>query len=269
MMLVGALAAFAATYHTGSLGLGVLAALAAGGLLSLVHAFLAITLQANQVVGGLALTLFAQGLTAFLGQPLVGLAAPASFARWPLPVLGDLPLIGPVLFRQDLLTYLSYLLVPLLWWVLFRTRWGLYVRAVGDNPAAADAMGIPVAGLRYLCTLAGGVLAGLGGAAITLASNPGWAEDMVAGRGWIAVALVIFATWNPLRAALGAWLFGGVNALQFRLQSAGTSVSPFFLNMLPYLLTVAVLALVARGAARRRLGAPASLGLPYRREERG
>lgn len=268
MMLMGALGGFAATYWTASPWLGVLAALAVGGLLSLIHALLTVTLRANQVVSGLALTLFGAGLASFLGQPLVGQPAPASFVKVPIPFLADVPVVGPIFFRQDMLTYLSYVLVPLLWVFLFRTRPGLYLRAVGENPATTDAMGLSVAKLRYLYIVLGGMLAGLGGAVISLATNPSWAENITAGRGWIAIALVIFATWNPVRAALGAYLFGGVEAIQFRLQSAGAQISPFFLNMLPYIFTILVLVLASRESARRRAQAPAALGQPYTREER-
>jgi simple sugar transport system permease protein len=268
MMLMGALSGFAVTHWTANPWLGALAALLVGALLSLIHALLTVTLRANQIVSGLALTLFGSGLSSFLGQPLVGQPPAASFPRVPLPLLADIPFVGPVLFRQDALTYFSYLLVPALWLWIFRTRPGLYLRAVGESPATTDAMGLSVVGLRYLYVCIGGMLAGLGGAAISLAYNPGWADNMTAGRGWIAIALVIFATWNPMRAALGAYLFGGVEALQFRLQSAGTNVSPFFLNMLPYVFTILVLVLATQETVRKRIGAPAALGLPYYREER-
>jgi general nucleoside transport system permease protein len=268
MMLMGALAGFAATFATGSPWLGAIAALLAGGAMSLIHALLTVTLRANQVVSGLALTLFGGGLSSFLGQPLVGQPAPASFERTSLPLLGDIPVIGEILFRQDMLTYLSYLLVPLLWLFIFRTRPGLHLRAVGESPATTDAMGLSVSRLRYLYIVLGGMLAGLGGAAISLASNPGWTENITAGRGWIAIALVIFATWSPVRAAVGAYLFGGVEALQFRLQGAGTQVSPFFLNMLPYLFTILVVAVSSGEKIQRKLGVPTALGDPYWREER-
>jgi simple sugar transport system permease protein len=268
MMLMGALSGFAVTFWTASPWLGALAAIIAGGLLSLIHALLTVTLRANQVVSGLALTLFGTGLTSFLGQPLVGQPAPASFTKVAIPVLADLPILGPIFFRQDMLTYLSFLLVPILWVWIYRTRPGLYLRAVGESPATTDAMGLSVVGLRYLYVVLGGMLAGLGGAVISLATNPGWTENMTAGRGWIAIALVIFATWNPARATIGAYLFGGVEALQFRLQGAGTQVSPFFLNMLPYLFTILVLVLATQETMRRRVGAPAALGLPYYREDR-
>jgi len=268
MMLMGALAGFAVTVWTGSPLVGAICAMLAGGLLSLIHALLTVTLRANQVVSGLALTLFGTGLTAFLGKPLVGQPAPSSFGKVAIPLLSDIPFLGPVLFWQDLLTYGTYLLVPLLWVFIFRTRPGLYLRAVGENPATTDAMGLNVAGLRYLYVVLGGMLAGLGGAAISVATNPGWVENITAGRGWIAIALVIFATWNPARAALGAYLFGGVEALQFRLQGTGTAISPFFLSMLPYIFTILVLVLATRETVKRRIGAPAALGLPYFREER-
>lgn len=268
MMLMGALGGFAMTYWTGSPWLGIVAALVVGGLMSLIHALLTITLRASQVVSGLALTIFGIGTASFLGAPLVGEPAPVSFVSTPIPLLADIPVLGPILFRQDMLTYISYALIPVLWFFLYRTRPGLALRAVGESPATTDAMGLSVTRLRYTYVVLGGMLAGLGGAVISLSTNPSWVENITAGRGWIAIALVIFATWNPVRAAFGAYLFGGVEAVQFRLQSAGTEISPFFLNMLPYLFTIAVLIIATRDTARRRLGAPAALGQPYVREER-
>ena len=269
MMLMGALGGFAVTYWTKSPWLGALAAALTGGAMSLIHALLTVHLQANQVVSGLALTLFGGGLSSFMGQKLVGLPAPASFNRVAVPLLSDIPYLGRIFFRQDALTYLSFALIPLLWFVIYRTRAGLHLRAVGERPATADAMGINVTALRTVYVVLGGMLAGLGGAAISLASNPGWAENMTAGRGWIAIALVIFATWNPVRAAAGAYLFGGVTALGFRLQTSGVPISPFFLNMLPYIFTVVVLILATRESVRQRLGSPAALGQSYFREDRG
>jgi len=269
MMLMGALGGFAASQWTGSAWAGALAALAVGGLMATIHALLTVTLRANQVVSGLALTLFGGGLSAFLGQSLVGQTPKDAFRKLAVPGLAEIPRLGTILFRQDALVYASYLLVPLLWLYVFRTRPGLHLRALGERPEAADAMGVSVAALRYGYVIAGGALAGLGGAAISLGTNPGWSENMTAGRGWIAVALVIFAGWNPARAAVGAYLFGGVEAGQFRLQGAGVGVSSFFLSMLPYLFTIIVLVLATRETARRRIGAPAALGRPYVREERG
>ncbi len=268
MMLMGALGGFAVTVWTDRAWLGALAALGIGAAFGALHAVLTVPIGANQVVSGLALTLFGAGLSAFLGRDLVGRAAPDSFGRLHVPLLGDLPELGPILFRQNALVYLSYALVPALWFFVYRTRPGLHLRALGENPGTADALGLPVAALRVAYVVAGGALAGLGGAVISLATNPGWTENVTAGRGYIAVALVIFAGWNPLRAAFGAYLFGAVEAGQFRLQGAGVPISSFFLNMLPYLFTVAALVLASRPAARRRIGAPAALGQAYVREER-
>lgn len=270
MMLMGAWAGFAAAYYSGNVWLGLLAALVTGGLLSLLHAFLSITLQANQVVSGLALTIFGTGLSSLLGRDLVGKKGPF-FERIAIPLLGDIPGIGPVLFRQNLLVYASFLLIPLAWFFLFKTRPGLHLRAVGEKPATADAMGVNVFAIRYLYTFVGGVLAGLAGAALALGYTPGWADEMSKGLGWIAVGLVIFATWNPGRAAVGAYLFGAMAALPSRLTGV-VHVSYFttvILNMLPYLLTILVLVAATQETVRRRIGAPAALGLPFAREEKG
>ena len=268
MMLMGALGGVAVTIWVGSVWLGVIGAVVAGALMALLHATLTVGLSANQVVSGLALTLFGGGLSAFLGRNLVGDPMPDKFTRWAIPGLSDIPGIGSIVFDQDPLTYGSYLIVPALWWFLFRSHPGLHLRAIGENPAAADAMGVPVNTLRFIYVIVGGSFAGLGGAVISLSTNPGWTENMTAGRGWIAVALVIFAGWNPARAILGAYLFGGVQAGQFQLQTVGVGVSPFFLNMLPYLFTILVLIIASGDFAKRRIGAPAALGRPYLREER-
>jgi simple sugar transport system permease protein len=269
IMLMGALAGVAGCMSTGNAWAGAGLALIAGAAMAAIHAILTVGLRANQVVAGLALTIFGAGLSAFLGRDLVGLPLPDAFRRLDVPLLTDIPILGRVLFQQSALTYISYVLVAFLWWYIYRTRAGLRLRAIGERPEAADAMGVDVVRLRALYVIAGGALAGLGGAAITLGTNPGWAEGVTAGRGWIAVALVIFAAWNPGRAAIGAYLFGGVEAAQFRLQTEGVDLSPFFLNMLPYLFTILVLVLSTREATRRALGAPAALGRAYMREERG
>jgi len=187
-----------------------------------------------------------------------------------LTALGQMPLLGQAIFKQDLLVYLMYLTVPLAAFLLYRTRLGLNVRAVGEDPDTADAMGISVTRTRYFATIGGGMLMGLGGAHLSLAYTPGWTENLTGGRGWIAIALVIFATWDPARALLGALIFGGVNAIQFRLQAAGGGVIPAaMLAMMPYLLTIVVLTLITvYENVSRRLGAPAALGLPYMRGER-
>ena len=269
IMLMGALAGVAGCLWSGSAWVGAGLALAAGAAMAGIHALLTVGLRANQVVSGLALTIFGAGLSAFLGRDIVGLPPPDSFRRMDIPILADLPAFGRILFQQSVLVYVSLPLVAFLWWYVYRTRAGLRLRAIGERPEAADAMGIDVARLRALYVIAGGALAGLGGAAISLGTNPGWTEGMTAGRGWIAVALVIFAAWNPARAAVGAYLFGGVEAGQFRLQTAGVDLSPFFLNMLPYVFTIVVLVLSTREATRRAFNAPAALGRAYVREERG
>lgn len=268
MMLMGALGGFAVCTWTGSAPIGALGAIVVGALMAGIHAVLTVSFRANQVVSGLALTIFGQGLSAYLGASLVGQPAPDRFSRLSVPVLGDIPWLGPILFRQDALAYLAYTVVPLSWWFMFRTRPGLNLRAVGENPATADAMGLSVTAIRYRYVMIGGALAGLGGAVISLATNPGWAENMTAGRGWIAVALVIFGTWNPARVAIGALLFGAVEAGQFRLQGINVPVSSFFLSMLPYLFTILVLVLATQRTRRLRIGQPAALGRPYVREER-
>ena len=276
MMMVGAVSAFAVGYHTGSLILAVAVALVAGALLASIHAFLSISLRANQVVSGLTLTLFGTGLASFLGQRLgpggsrlVGLVGP-SLGRLSIPFLSELPIVGSSFFDQDILTYALYVLVPLAWWYLYKTRSGLYMRSVGENPQTADAMGIRVNANRYLYTMLGGALAGLGGAHLSLAYTKGWTENITGGRGWIAVALVIFAMWDPLRAVIGAALFGGINAVQFRMQAAGTTIPAALLNMLPYIATILVLVVITWWETlRKRVGAPAALGVPYAREEKG
>ncbi|HEX5497714.1 MAG TPA: ABC transporter permease [Thermomicrobiales bacterium] len=269
MMLMGALGGAAGCLWSHDPWIGALVAMILGGALAGIHALLVVGLKANQVVSGLALTLFGAGLSSFLGQPIVGAPIVDAFHEAPIPGLAAIPVVGPILFQQNALVYVTYLLVPAMWFYIYRTRAGLRLRALGERPEAADAMGVDVNRLRSLYVVAGGVLAGLGGAAITLGTNPSWTEGITAGRGWIAVALVIFAAWDPIRAAFGAYLFGGVEAGQFRLQTTGIDLSPFFLNMLPYLFTILVLILATREAARRQLGAPAALGRTYQREDRG
>ena len=276
MMIMGAVSAFAAAYRTGSAWAGVATGMIVGALLALIHAFLTITLRADQTVSGLALTIFGTGMASFLGQrlgpggsPLVGLIGP-KFGKLEIPWLSSIPVLGRALFTQDQLVYAVYLLVPIAWFYIHKTRPGLHLRAVGDNPQAADAMGISVTATRYLYTMLGGMLVGLGGAHLSLAYTPGWTEGLTAGRGWIAIALVIFATWDPVRTVIGAVLFGGINAVQFRMQAAGTTIPAAFLGMLPYVITILVLVIITWWEAfSKRVGAPAALGLPYAREEKG
>ena len=268
IMLVGAVTGFMAglAFKNPWIGLGV--AMAAGGLMGLIHAFLCVSLRANQTVCGLALTIFGTGLSGYLGKDLVGIPLPSAFRPIDIPVLSQLPVIGPILFQHDILVLFSYALAVLCWFILFKTRAGLNLRAVGDNPAAADSLGVNVYLIRYVSVIVGGILAGIGGAYISMAYVPTWMENMVAGRGWIAVALVIFATWNPLNALWGSAVFGGIDALGYRLQAVDVTISPYFLKSLPYLFTVFVLILVTQRNMVHRIGAPKALSIPYDREER-
>ena len=266
MMIMGAVTGFGVTFATGNVWLGLAMAALVGGLMALVHAFLSITLRANQVVSGLALTMFGLGMSGMIGKRFVGIPLPCRLRAAPIPLLKDIPLLGPVLFQHDPLVYLSLALVPLLWFVLFKTRIGISIRSVGESPATADALGVNVFLVRYLCVFLGGLLAGLGGAYLSVAYAPAWIEGMTAGAGWIVIALTIFAMWSPTRALLGAYLFGGVKVLQYRLQPLG--ISPNLLNTLPFVFTIIVLLAGTGEVMRKRIGAPSALGLPYAREEK-
>jgi general nucleoside transport system permease protein len=279
MMLVGAVMGFWAVQHFDAAeGVSLAAALAvaalAGAATALIHAFLVITLRANQIVSGLALTIFegAAELSSYLGNDLDLSGSPADHAFSGLDIagLGDLPVVGPILFDQSALVYLSWLLVVVIGVYLARTRPGLNLRAVGESPAAADAVGIDVTAYRYVHTLVGGALAGIGGACFSLQITPQWVGGLTGGAGWIAVALVIFAFWRPDLCLVGAYLFGAFSALPSTLQARGwlTDIPSEIFSSLPYVMTVLVLVAVSSGAARRRLGAPAALGVPYVREER-
>lgn len=279
MMLVGAVMGFWAVQRfevtTGaSLAAGLAVAALAGAAMALIHAFLVITLRANQIVSGLALTIFAgaAGLSSYLGNDLELSGAPADHAFTPLDVfgLGDIPVLGPIVFGQSALVYGSWACVLAVGLYLARTRLGLNVRAVGESPAAADAMGISVTAYRYAHTLAGGALAGIGGACFSLQITPQWVGGLTGGAGWIAVALVIFAFWRADLCLLGAYLFGAFSALPLTLQARGwlTEIPSEVFQSLPYVMTIVVLVAVSSGAAKRRLGAPAALGVPYVREER-
>ncbi len=268
MMLMGAVTGFAVDVYTHSQWAGILAAMIAGGIVAIIHAFLTISLRANQVVSGLALTIFGTGLSAYLGKPLIGLPAPATFKTVPIPGLSEIPWVGPILFSHDLLVYLSFVLVAVIWFVLYKTKTGLILRAVGENPGAVDAAGINVFKVRYIAVILGGMMAGAAGAYLSLAYAPSWLENMTAGKGWIALSLVIFAMWNPLRALLGAYLFGIIDALGFQMQSFGVTVPSYFLKMLPYLFTFLVLIIMTRETKNRRVATPDALGNPYSREER-
>jgi general nucleoside transport system permease protein len=266
MMIMGAVSGFAAAQTTGNVWLGIAAAMAAGVLMALIHAFASVSLRVNQVVSGLALTMLGLGVSGMMGKKFVGQPLAVRLRPLHIPVLRDIPIIGILLFRFDGMVYFSILLVPLLWFVLYKTRVGLTLRSVGENPAAADAQGVNVHLVRYAAVMFGGLMAGLGGAYLSMAYAPAWVEGMTAGAGWIVIALTIFAIWDPRRALLGAYMFGGVRVLQYRLQPLG--ISPNLLNMLPFLLTILVLWLSSGQVAKRRIGAPAALMTAYAREER-
>ena len=262
MMLVGAVVSFIVAATTKNPWLGVAAGIAAGAALSAVFAVLTLSLMANQVATGLALSLFGVGLSAFLGLDYVSVVI-EGIQPLAIPGLSDLPVVGKLLFGHNPLVYLSLLLFVLIQWFLYRTRAGLVVRAVGESPQSAHAIGYPVVRIRYLAVMFGGACSGLAGAYLAVAYTPLWVEGMTAGRGWIALALVVFATWKPWRVLAGAYLFGGVTLAQFQVQALGVEIPSQYLSMLPYVATIVVLALISRDAATIRLNAPASLGKPY------
>jgi simple sugar transport system permease protein len=262
MMLVGAVASFAVVATTGSPWFGVFAGVAAGAALSVLFAVLTLSLMANQVATGLALSLFGVGLSAFAGQDYVSLVI-KGIPPVALPGFTDLPVLGKLLFGHNPLVYLSLLLFAAIQWFLYRTRAGLIVRAVGESPESAHKIGYSVVRIRYLAVLFGGACAGLGGAYLAVAYTPLWVEGMTAGRGWIALALVVFATWKPWRVLAGAYLFGGVTLATFQAQAGGVALPSQLLSMLPYLATILVLTLISRDAIAIRRNAPASLGRPF------
>ncbi len=281
MMLMGAMSAFSVAVHTGNPWLGVLAAMLAGGLLSLLHGLVSIQLQADQVVSGLSLTFLGTGLSLVLGEGLSKAGAISLLPAFSIPLLDRVPILGPILFTdQSVLVYIGYLFFPAAWFYINRTRPGLHLRAVGEHPAAADALGVNVFRLRYLYVFVGGLLAGLAGATISLAISPGWFSELTtSAQGWIAIGLVIFAQWDPIRAAGGAYAFGALRRLILDLQGPTTLLGfpnpfyynpylGFFLQMLPYAFTIVVLVIGSFEAMRKRLGAPAALGIPYIRAEK-
>lgn len=266
IMAFGAFAGFAVAYALGNPWMGLLAGFLGGALFGLVMAFFSVTMKTNQVITGISLVILGHGASAFLYRQIFGVSSKPpridGFEEIVVPYLGDIPVLGPILFKQDVVVYLAVLLVVLSWAALFRTTWGLKVRAVGEAPSAADTSGISVARIRYTCVLLGAALAGLGGSALSVAQMHLFLENMIAGRGWIAIALVIFARWRPSLALAGAILFGIADALQFRLQALGFDAVPYeFLLMLPYVLTILVLV----SQSGRGVG-PAALGEPYVKE---
>jgi simple sugar transport system permease protein len=262
MMLVAAIAGFATAVHTGNDWLAFGAGALAGAALAAAFGWLVIWLNTNQVASGLALALFGAGFSAFVGIGFVQ-ARIGERPRFEIPLLGDLPFVGPALFRQHPMVYITIVLAVAVAWFLYRSRAGLVLRAVGESPESAHALGLPVRGIRYAAVLVGGALCGLAGAYLSVIYTPLWVEGMVAGRGWIALALTTFATWRPGRVLLGAYLFGGVTMLQFHLQGQGVQIASQLLSMLPYLATIVVLVLISSNAAWIRANMPASLGKPF------
>ncbi len=282
MMLIGAMTGFSVGVSTGNPWLGVIAAMLFAGVISQIHAFIAINLHADQVVSGLALTFLGAGISLVLGEGLSKAGTVSLMPSFSIPLLSAIPILGPIFFTdQSVLVYIGYLMIPLAWYFINHTRPGLHLRAVGEYPSAADALGINVFATRYFYVFIGGMLAGLGGATISLAVAPGWFSELTTGgQGWIAVGLVIFAQWDPIRAAIGSYAFGALRRLILDIQGPLTLFGfdnpfyynpywGFFLQMLPYAFTVIVLVIGSREAIRKRLGAPAALGTPYIRGERG
>ena len=268
MMAMGAMSAYWVGVETGNAWLALVVAIVVGAAFSMVHGVVSVVLGADQVVSGLALTILGLGTAAFLGRDLVVLAPVASFDPLSLGPLSDIPWLGPTVFSMNPLSWLALAMGAITWFVLSRTRFGLSLRAVGESPATADAAGASVVGLRLAAVAFGGALAGASGAFLTLSLAPGWSEGTTAGRGWIAVALVIFGAWRPGRVLAGSLLFGGLIALEPRLQTFGVDISPILLSMLPYVLTIAVLVLISIRSRHRPSVTPAAIGLAYHREER-
>lgn len=271
MMLIGAVAGFAIGFSTQNPLLAILGACVAGALAALIFAFLTVTLRVNQTVTGLSLTIFGTGVAGFAGKTLAGKVVPEAmkgyFADIKIPLLGDIPLVGKVFFQQSWFVYLGYLLAILVGIYLYRTKIGLNIRMVGENPAAADASGINVSLYKYVHILLGGALCGLGGAFLTLVYVPAWQDNITAGRGWIAVALVIFVTWNPYKALIGSYFFGALSVLGLYLQKFEINISMFLIDMLPYVVTIIVLIFISMKRVREN-SPPKALGEPYFREDR-
>ena len=262
MMAVGAVCGFGAALMTGSPLIGVLAAIAAGALLSVLFGFLTLTMISNQVATGLALTLLGLGLAGLIGESFVGQPG-VKLLKINVPGLTDIAFIGPILFGQDLLVYVSLIIVAATSYVLFRTKMGLVIRAVGDSHQSAHALGYSVIGVRYLCVMFGGACSGLAGGYLSLVYTPQWVENMTAGRGWIALALVVFASWLPWRAAIGAYLFGTITILGFSLQATGIGIPSQLLSSLPYVVTILALVVISGNRALTRANTPACLGQPF------
>ena len=268
MMLVGAVVAFVVGVNSDSIALAFLAGALAGGALALVHAAMTITLRVNQIVMGLTLTILGTGLSSYIGADYVNRPFKHDLGNVDIPLLSHIPWIGRIFFRHDAVVYLAWVAVVVAALVMYRTRRGLWLRATGESPAAADAAGVPIFAVRYVAVWLGGVLAGIGGAYLSVVYVRSWSDQLTAGRGWIAVALVIFASWRPLLILPGALLFGFIDALNFQLQAKGVSVPSQYLAMMPYVFTLVVLTVVWTRQRSRNWGMPRALGSPYEREAR-
>lgn len=262
MIVIGAVCAFAASHLSGSPYIGILAGIAAGALFSLLFGFLTLTLVTNQVATGLALTILGLGVSGMLGESFVGVPG-VKLPNIVFPVLSDIPFFGPILFRQDLIFYISIALVFGISWFLFKSRTGLKIRAIGDSHSSAHALGINVIRTRYLAVMFGGACAGLAGAQLSLVYTPQWVENMSAGRGWIALALVVFASWRPWRVLAGGYLFGAVTIGQLHAQAFGIGVPSQLLSALPYVATIVVLIIISHNRRTTLINTPASLGKPF------
>ncbi len=262
MMIMGAVCAFAAAHLTGSPYIGIIAGIVSGALFSLLFGFLTLTLVTNQVATGLALTILGLGVSGMLGESFVGLPG-VKLPPIVFPVLSEIPIIGPALFRQDLIFYMSIALVVGIGWFLFKSRTGLKMRAIGDNHGSAHALGINVLRMRYLAVMFGGACAGLAGAQLSLVYTPQWVENMAAGRGWIALALVVFASWRPWRVLAGGYLFGAVTIGQLHAQAFGIGVPSQLLSAMPYIATIVVLIIISHNRRTTLINTPASLGKPF------
>jgi simple sugar transport system permease protein len=265
MLAIGAVTAFIVTFTTGNPWFGLVAAIVASALISAIHAFVSITLQSSQVVSGLALTMLGLGISGLVGKPYIGKPLAEKMATWPIPVLSDIPVVGVIFFDHSPYFYMAILLALIAWFVLQYTKLGIIIRSAGENPRATETQGVSVYKVRYWCVMTGGALAGMAGAHLSTSYSKSWIEGMTAGRGWIVIALTIFALWNPMRAIIGAFLFGGIFVLQYLLQPLG--ISPNLLATLPYLSTLVVLFIGAL-LDSRKLSGPATLAEPYRRGER-
>lgn len=268
IMLIGAVMSCITFIQTGSLLITFLVAVVAAGGLGFIHAFLCITLRTNQIVSGLAITLFGTGLSAYLGKSVAGVALPVSIPKVSLSWLEAVPFIGPILSGLNIFIWISIALAIVLYLYMFKTSWGLHLKAVGDNPSTSDVMGLSVTGYRYFHVIVGSMLMGFAGFYLIMVYSPNWIEGMTAGRGWIAIALIIFARWNPLYALLGAYFFGGLDAIGFRIQLMDLGIPSYFLKMIPYITTILVLMFIGWKNRNKPSIEPTSLGAPYFREQR-